>query len=53
MGHRLPGAKRDPANGWMLLGQLTQDLSEGQGNVCQALVIFAPSQVFHTWEELT
>lgn len=53
MHHRLPGVKCDSAEGWMVLKQLTQDLSEGQGNVCQALVVFAPSQFFHPWEELT
>lgn len=53
MGDRLSGVKRDPAEGWMLLGQLTQGLSERQGSVCQALVILTPSQAFHPWEELT
>lgn len=53
MGRRLSGVKHDPAKGWMLLGQLTQDLSERQGNVSQVLIIFTPPQVFHPWEELT
>lgn len=53
MGCRVSGVKREPARGWTLLEQLTQDLSECQGNMCQVFVFFALSQVSYPWEELT